>query len=313
MQQVAEQLSQLKDYIRWGTSQFEAAGICYGQGIPTPWEEANILAYHVLHLPAHAPAEFLDCTLTMGERLQILAIYQRRVEERMPVAYLIGKAVYAGIEFIVDQRVIVPRSPIAEMIEAEFQPWLGDVQVDRILDLCAGSGCIGMVCAAHFPAAQVDLLELSDDAIAIAEQNIDHHHLHQQVTTHSSNVFSALQPGVDQFDIIVTNPPYVDMADIGSMPAEYHHEPTMALGSGDDGLDITVQILAEAGHYLSPEGILVVEVGNSGEQLEALFPEIHFDWVEFERGGFGVFVINSAELEAYKPMFEDVYNSRQGK
>ncbi|CAH0990630.1 50S ribosomal protein L3 glutamine methyltransferase [Sinobacterium norvegicum] len=313
LQQVAEQLSQLKDYIRWGTSQFEAAGIFYGQGIPTPWEEATILAYHALHLPAHAPVEFLDCTLTMVERQQILSLYQRRVEERIPVAYLVGKAVYAGIEFLVDARVIVPRSPIAEMIEAQFQPWLGEVEVERILDLCAGSGCIGMVCAAHFPEAQVDLLELSDEAIEIAEKNIAHHHLQQQVIIHSSNVFSALQPDIDRFDIIVTNPPYVDMADIASMPAEYHHEPAMALGSGDDGLDITVQILAQASDYLTADGILVVEVGNSGEQLEELFPAISFDWVEFERGGFGVFVMNSAELEAYKPMFEDVYNSRQSQ
>lgn len=310
--QVATQLTRVKDYIRWGCSQFEAAGVFYGQGIPTPWEEATILTYHALHLPADAPVEFVDAVLTNAERMAVLTLFKRRVEERIPVAYLTGKAIYAGIEFLIDQRVIVPRSPIAEMIEAHFEPWYDSEQpVRRILDLCAGSGCIGMVAAAHFPEAVVDLIELSDDAMAIARQNIEHHHLQHQVQLHQSDLFSVLTPGEDIFDIIITNPPYVDQRDIDHMPPEFHHEPSMALGSGEDGLDLTLQILAEAHDYLSDDGILVVEVGNSGEALEALFPEVYFHWVEFERGGFGVFVLNSAELESYKELFVAAYNQRQ--
>ncbi|ROS00994.1 ribosomal protein L3 glutamine methyltransferase [Sinobacterium caligoides] len=312
LQQVAAQLIRLKDYIRWGCSQFEAAGVFYGQGIPTPWEEATILSYHALHLPANAPVEFIDSVLTLEERLSILALFKRRIDERIPVAYLTGKAVYSGIEFLIDQRVIVPRSPIAEMIEAGFEPWYsGERPIERVLDLCAGSGCIGMVAAAQFPEAAVDLIELSEDAMAIAKQNIAYHHLEEQVQLHQSDLFSVLTEGEDVFDVIVTNPPYVDQQDIDNMPPEFHHEPKMALASGEDGLDITLQILAEAGRYLSEEGILVVEVGNSGETLEAIFPEIYFEWVNFQRGGFGVFVLNSAELETYQELFTAALEQRR--
>lgn len=203
-----------------------------------------------------------------------------------------------GLPFTVDERVLVPRSPIAQLIEQQFQPWLGDVDVERVLDLCTGSGCIGIACAYAFDQAEVDLADLSEDALAVAYINVARHEMEERVRVVHSDLFNNLEGEV--YDLIVTNPPYVDSPDVASMPAEYQHEPEMALGSGDDGLDITRRILKEAGRHLSEQGLLVVEVGNSEVHLMQAYPELPLIWVELGQGGNGVFVIDAPSLRAHQ-------------
>ncbi|MCP4465779.1 MAG: 50S ribosomal protein L3 N(5)-glutamine methyltransferase [Halieaceae bacterium] len=224
----------------------------------------------------------------------LVALIERRCKERLPLPYLTGEAWFAGLSFSVDERVLIPRSPIAELIERGFEPWLANQSVASILDLCTGGGCIGIACAHYFEEAAIDLADLSDDALAVAADNIARYELQQRVSTIQSDLFSALQGR--SYDLIVSNPPYVDTEDLASMPAEYQHEPALALGSGADGLVLPRRILREAPRHLNDGGLLVVEVGNSGIALEQAFPGVAFTWVEFERGGHGVFVFSREEL-----------------
>jgi ribosomal protein L3 glutamine methyltransferase len=218
----------------------------------------------------------------------------------MPLPYLLGEALFMGLSFKVNENVLIPRSPIAELIENGFAPWVVHEDVNRILDLCTGSGCIGIAAAFEFPAATVDLSDLSADALEIASENIQAHLLQDRVSVIQSDVFENIE---GRYDIIVTNPPYVDAGDMHSMPDEFRHEPEMALACGEDGLDIVRVILREAREYLTENGILVVEVGNSWMALEALFPDIIFNWVEFEHGGGGVFIMMAEELDLYADLF----------
>ncbi|WP_299947602.1 50S ribosomal protein L3 N(5)-glutamine methyltransferase [uncultured Microbulbifer sp.] len=295
------ELTTVLDYIRWGASRFHEAGLCFGHGTDNAWDEAVLLVTHALYLPPYSKPEILQARLTSEERREVLAILERRFTERIPAAYLTREAHFCDMTFYVDERVLVPRSPIAELIRRGFEPWL-KVEPLAILDLCCGSGCIGIACAEAFTQARVDLSDISAGAIEVAQININRHHLNEQVRALQSDLFDNLQGF--SYELIVCNPPYVSAGDLAEMPDEFRLEPEIALGSGEDGLDFTRRLLHQAATHLQPEGLLVCEVGNSWEALEQAFPEVPFLWPEFEDGGHGVFVISREELLAYQPLFE---------
>ncbi len=298
--EIGRELHTLRDYLRWAISEFGRAGIFFGHGTDNAFDEARILVFHGLHLPLDMDPALLDARLTLVERQKVLALIQRRVEERLPAAYLTNEAWFAGLSFYVDERVLVPRSPIAELIAQEFEPWLS-ARPQRILDLCTGSGCIGIACAYQFDEAMVDLVDISLDALNVADINIARHELGDRVSAVQSDVFDLL--GGQTYDLIVSNPPYVDAQDLATMPAEYHREPTLGLASGPDGLDITRRILREAANHLNEEGVLIVEVGNSCVALDDAFPTVPFMWLEFDRGGHGVFAMSREQLLEYAESF----------
>ena len=299
-QAVTSTLVTLRDYLRWTLSEMNRHEVYFGHGHDEAWNEALQLVFNAVDLPWDSSLELLDSRLLPVERAKIVEYVAQRCQQRRPLPYITGEAWFMGLPFNVDERVLIPRSPIAQLIEQEFQPWLGDVDVERVLDLCTGSGCIGIACAYAFEHAEVDLVDLSDDALVVANTNIARHELEDRVRAIHSDLFNALDGEV--YDLIVTNPPYVDAADLASMPNEYHHEPEMALGSGDDGLDITRRILKEAGRHLSEQGLLVVEVGNSEVHLMEAYPELPLIWVELEEGGNGVFVIDAPSLRAHQDL-----------
>lgn len=292
-----EDLHTVRDYLRYTSSQFAAAPVFFGHGTDNVWDEAVQLVMRSLHLPLENNALFLDARLIREERRVILERIRRRIEERVPLAYLLGEAWFMGMPFNVDERVLVPRSPVGELIENGFQPWLGDKPVERILDLCTGSGCIGIGAASVFEDASVDLTDISADALAVAESNIDLHELRGRVRTVQSDVFENIS---GQYDIIVCNPPYVDAEDLADMPDEYRHEPALGLAAGDDGLDIAHRIIAGAAEHLTPGGLLVVEVGNSWAALDEAYPELPFIWLEFSNGGDGVFALTEQDLKQWQ-------------
>lgn len=288
-----DDLITVRDYLRYAASRFSEAGLYYGHGTDNVWDEAVLLVMRSLHLPLENNTLFLDARLTRDERQLILERIDRRVNERLPVAYLIGEAWFMGLPFHVDGRVLVPRSPISELLEARLQPWLADHPVERILDLCTGSGCIGIAAATVFPEAVVDLSDISEEALAVAESNIELHEIADRVMTRRSDVLDQI---TGCYDVILSNPPYVDAEDLSDMPAEYHHEPRLGLAAGEDGLAIAHRILARAAEHLNPGGLLIVEVGNSWYALDAAYPQIPFTWLEFENGGDGVFLLTREQL-----------------
>lgn len=291
-----EDLHTVRDYLRYASSQFAASPVFFGHGTDNVWDEAVQLVMRSLHLPLEDNTLFLDARLIREERRIVLERIRRRIEERVPLAYLLGEAWFMGMPFHVDERVLVPRSPIGELIESGFQPWLGDKPVERILDLCTGSGCIGIGAASVFEDASVDLSDISSDALAVADSNIDLHELHGRVRTVQSDVFASIS---GQYDIIVSNPPYVDAEDMADMPDEFHHEPALGLTAGDEGLDIAHKIIVGAAEHLTPGGLLVVEVGNSWVALDEAYPQLPFTWLEFSNGGNGVFAITEQDLRQW--------------
>jgi ribosomal protein L3 glutamine methyltransferase len=263
-----------------------------------------LLVSHSLHLPIRFPEQYLAANVTAQERDATLMLLQQRVETRKPAAYLTGEAWFAGLPFHVDERVLVPRSPLAEWIERGFEPWLQSESIERVLDLCTGSGCIAIACAAHFEHAQVDALDISADALCVARQNVERHGLQDWVNLIESDLFEALEPR--RYQLIISNPPYVSRSEMATLAEEYHQEPAIGLAAGNEGLDIVVRILAEAGDYLEPDGILVVEVGNSQDMLVELFPDVPFLWLEFERGGHGVFLLDAQQVGQYQKVFRQI-------
>ncbi len=297
-----DHLVSLSDYVRWGASRFREAGLVFGHGTDNALDEAAALVLHTLHLDPGLPDAFWEARVTRTEGEAIVARMERRIGERLPLPYLTHEAWFAGLPFYVDQRVLVPRSPVAELIEQGFAPWLDGDSVERVLDLGTGSGCIAIACALVLEHAVVDAADISDDALAVARINIKRHHLQDWVHPVQSDVFDGLEHGT-RYDLIVANPPYVDAGDMASLPEEYRHEPRLGLAAGDDGLDVVHRVLAEAPRWLDENGLLVVEVGNSAAAVEAAWPEVPFEWMEFRRGGHGVFVITAAELAAHAGAF----------
>lgn len=297
------ELRTIGDMLRWAVSRFNDANIFYGHGTDNAWDEAVSLVFHALHLPDEVGQQVINANLTSTEKHKIVDLIVRRVRERIPVAYLTNTARFAGLDFYVDNRVLVPRSPIAEMIANGFSPWLYNKPVNRVLDLCTGSGCIAIACAFEFNDAEVDAIDISEDALEVTQINIENFGLMERVFPIQSDLLSSIPKG-PQYDLIVSNPPYVDQQDLDDMPDEYHHEPALGLASGYDGLDLTKRILANAADYMTENSLLVVEVGNSMVHLIEQYPDVPFTWVNFEFGGDGVFVLTRDQLIEYGHFFE---------
>ena len=299
--EVLTTLSTLRDYIRWAASRFTQARVSFGHGTVTALDEAAALVLHTLYQPYNLAEAYLDTVLTMNERQAVIDIIDRRINERIPAAYLTNEAIFAGLSFYVDGRVLVPRSPIAELIEQRFSPWVEDDQVGRILDLCTGSACIAIACAYAFPDALVDAVDLSADALAVAEINIENHQVSESVTIYQSDLFKNLPAAL--YDAIVSNPPYVCYEEWEQLPQEFRAEPDIGFKGGFTGLDIVLRILVDADDYLTELGILIVEVGSSAETLQNTFPDVPFYWLDFERGGDGVFLLTAEQVHYYHELF----------
>jgi len=282
------------DLIRFGAAEFERAGLAFGHGTGDSVDDAAALVFHVLDLD-HAQAETAYARKpTPRDVERVLAIFAERIERRVPAAYLMRRMWFAGLEFEVDERVIVPRSPLAELINAGFRPWIEPGRVHRILDIGTGSGCIAIACAVAFPQAQVDAVDVSPQALEVAGRNVARHQVGDRLRLLQGSVFEPL--GAQRYDLIVSNPPYVSDAEMQALPDEYRHEPDLALRAGSDGLDVVRRILAGAKQHLAPGGVLFVEVGDSDERLQQAFPRLPFTWLEFEHGGGGVFMLRDSEL-----------------
>ncbi|MDV5140441.1 MULTISPECIES: 50S ribosomal protein L3 N(5)-glutamine methyltransferase [Yersiniaceae] len=291
--EAVSELHTIQDMLRWAVSRFNAANIYYGHGTDNAWDEAVQLVLPSLYLPMDIPADMHTARLTSSERQRIVERVIRRVNERVPVAYLTNKAWFCGLEFYVDERVLVPRSPIGELIDNRFSGLITD-SPRHILDMCTGSGCIAIACGYAFPEAEVDAVDISEDVLAVTERNIQEHGVENQVTPIRSDLFRAL-PAL-KYDLIVTNPPYVDEEDMADLPDEFRFEPELGLAAGSDGLKLVRRILACAPDYLSEQGVLICEVGNSMVHLMDQYPDIPFTWLEFDNGGDGVFMLTRQQL-----------------
>jgi len=290
---MTDELHTIIDLIRYGASRFNAAGLAFGHSYDNAVDEATQMVLHALHLPHDLGPAYGQARVTLAEKEEVLALFLRRIEERIPASYLTGEAWFAGLSFKSDPRALVPRSPIAELIEAGFEPWLGGREVRRALDLCTGSGCIAIAMAHYNPDWQVDAADLSDDALALAAENKARLHA-GNVKLIRSDLFGGLSGR--HYELIVTNPPYVTNAETDALPREYSHEPQMGLRAGDDGLDLVLRILRDAPLHLSEDGLLVCEVGESEQALVRLLPDVDFAWIEFKVGQMGVFAVECAEL-----------------
>lgn len=285
----------LGDFLKKAEQAFLRANLSFGHGTNNAWDEAVAIALALLNLPPDADTSLLTRSLTAGELESLEVLVDRRIQERIPLPYLTQQAWFAGLKFYVDERVIIPRSPLAELIQQEFKPWWSRSEPpNRILDLCTGSGCIAIACSYAFPEAKVDAIDISLAALEVARQNVAEHHCEDKVQLLHSDLFEACRG--KQYDIIISNPPYVSPQEMESLPAEYHFEPGLALCAQDNGLDIVRRIIREASRYLGDKGLLIVEVGNSEEPVREAYPELPFIWLEFERGGQGVFLLEKENL-----------------
>ena len=325
-----EQLVSIRDFIRFAVTQLRNYDVVVAQGTTDEFAEASAIVLHTLSLDWAANDQILDCRLTTSEKQQVLGLLEERIAERKPLSYLINLSYFCDLPFYIDERVLIPRSPIAELIRQQFHPYF-DVnelakplgmsmnnqaaaffdhgleikqlaQPERILDLCTGSGCIAIALATRFVDALVDAVDIDKGALEVAMVNVDHHDLGHQVNVIESDLFAKI-PAEHQYELIVTNPPYVDAAIMADLPPEFLYEPEHALAAGQDGLDLVHRILFEAPDYLSPEGLLVCEVGDSEWALKQAYPEIQFDWLKFANGGHGIFAITYDELMTHRQLF----------
>ena len=290
-----ESLITVRDWLRFAVSRFNEARLCFGHGSDNAFDEAAYLILHTLPLPLDRLEPFLDASLTHGESEQVQAVIERRIKERIPAAYLTREAWLGEHRFYVDERVIVPRSFIAELLHEQLAPWVEDPHaVGSALDLCTGSGCLAILAALAFPDSRVDAVDLSRDALAVAAKNVADYGLADRVELIESDLFAALNGRT--YDVIISNPPYVNAESVAALPPEYRAEPALALGSGEDGLDATRRILAQAQSHLNPGGLLLVEIGHNRDVLEAAYPTLPFTWLDTERGDQFVFMLRREDL-----------------
>jgi ribosomal protein L3 glutamine methyltransferase len=291
---MTSELKTIIDHIRYGASRFNAAGLSFGHSFDNALDEATQLVLHALHLPHDLSPVYGQSRLTGDERATIHALFERRIRERKPACYLTGEAWFAGLSFKADERALVPRSPIAELIEADYEPWRAGRPIERVLDLCTGGGCIAIATAHHLPDALVDGVDISEEALSLAAENAERLQVADRVRLIQSDLFSALEG--ERYDLIVTNPPYVTNDEVAALPDEYRHEPENALIAGDDGLDLALRILRDAPAYMNDGAFLICEVGESERALVRLLPQVPFVWVEFKVGQMGIFVIEREDL-----------------
>jgi len=306
---MTDELHTIIDLIRYGASRFNAAGLTFGHSYDNAIDEATQLVLHALHLPHDLGPAYGQARVTLAEKEEVLALFLRRIEERIPASYLTGETWFAGLSFKSDPRALVPRSPIAELIEAGFEPWLGGREVRRALDLCTGSGCIAIAMAHYNPGWQVDGADLSDDALALAAENKARLQA-DNVNLLKSDLFAGLSGR--HYDLIVTNPPYVTNDETDALPEEYSHEPEMGLRAGDDGLDLVLKILRDAPLHLGEDGLLICEVGESERALVRLLPDVEFAWIEFRVGQMGIFAVECAELIRHHGRIGELAATREG-
>jgi len=296
-EQAQNELSTLRDLMRFSVSRFAEAELFFGHGTDNAWDEAAYLLLHTLHLPIDRLEPFMDARLTSDERAAVLKIIGRRISACVPAAYLTNEAWLGDYRFYVDERVIVPRSHIAELLREQLSPWVDDPwAIGKILDLCTGSGCLAILAAHAFPEATVDAVDLSPDALAVARRNVDDYDLGARLQLIQSDAFAGLEGKT--YDVIISNPPYVNAESMATLPEEYRREPELALASGKDGLDFVRIILTEAARHLNPEGVLIVEIGHNRDELEIAFPEITFTWLDTTAGDQFVFMLRREDLPA---------------
>lgn len=326
LQEAAETLVTIRDFIRFGVTALRQYDAHLGQGTEDYFAESSALVLQTLSLDWNADAEILDAKLLPSEKQEFLSLLERRINERTPTSYLLNLAYFYGKPFYVDERVLIPRSPIAELIENRFVPYcldengqMGEANNNlpanpnpqmprRILDMCTGSGCIAIALAYAFPDAEVDATDISKDALEVAAINTEHHNMQYQVALLESDLFSKI-PAENQYDLIVSNPPYVDAEDMADLPDEFRHEPELALAAGQDGLDLVRKMLAQAADYLTEDGLIVIEVGNSEWAMKQNFNTVDFHWLQFQKGGSGIFALTAAQCRQYRDLFIQSVNS----
>lgn len=291
------ELFTLRDLLRWSISRFHAAGLHFGHGSDNAWDEAAYLLLHGLHLPLDTLEPFLDAHLLERERQRCVELIHQRIETRKPAAYLTGEAWLQGRRFLVDERVIVPRSPIAELLADALTPWIAEPEaVSQVMDLCTGSGCLAILAALAFESAQVDATDISEDALEVARANIALYGLEDRVHTLRSDGFDQVPAGTG-YDIILCNPPYVNAQSMAALPPEYRHEPSLALAGGTDGMDLVRRIVREAPQFLAPEGLLILEIGHERAHFEAAFPDLDPVWIETEAASDQILLLRREQLE----------------
>ncbi|MFZ2553030.1 50S ribosomal protein L3 N(5)-glutamine methyltransferase [Psychrobacter urativorans] len=336
LEEARQELVSIRDFIRFAVTQLRNYDVVVAQGTTDEFAEAAAIVLHSLALDWSANEQILDCRLTSSEKQTVLSLLEERIAERKPLSYLVNLAYFCDLPFYVDERVLIPRSPIAELIHQQFYPYFDANELakplgttvneqstafyehglemkqlshpERILDLCTGSACIAIALATRFVDALVDAVDIDKGALEVAMVNVDHHNLNHQVNVIESDLFAKI-PAENQYELIVTNPPYVDAAIMADLPPEFLYEPEQALAAGQDGLDLVHHILFEAADYLSPEGLLVCEVGDSEWALSQAYPDIQFDWLKFAHGGHGVFAITFDELVEHRALFARYVNN----
>lgn len=297
MSTVTQDLETVRDWVRYAVSRFNAGGVFFGHGLADAYDEAAYLVLHALSLPSDRIETFFESRVTQAERAQLLEVIERRVEERVPAAYITHEAWLGGLRFFVDERVVIPRSYIAELLPDGLAPWIADAAtVQSALDLCTGSGCLAVLLAHHYPNADIDATDISPDALTVAQRNVADHGLQDRINLIRSDLLSNLTEKT--YDLIICNPPYVTSMAMEDLPAEYRHEPAIALAAGDDGLDAVRIVVAKARQFLAPDGLLVVEVGHNRAATEAAFPRLPFTWLATDGSDDSVFMLRRDELSS---------------